>query len=194
METQSLEQVTVNSTGTLKRRLRGQEHLLFQRILVLFPVPILWLTIISNLVSDAQLSTGSQLTYMRCLHAGIHPYIGIFLKQYPKWAKIYKLVEKNILFVHRQCNLEWHLPHISLRLIKKLRKVYDRWQDTEQKNPFTGVTKGHWKPQIFTSWFITLMKLQSWSSNENNLLVVGQHNMKNCIKEWQHWEGREPLL
>lgn len=33
-KTHSLEQVTVNPTGALKRWLRGQEYLLFQRILV----------------------------------------------------------------------------------------------------------------------------------------------------------------
>jgi hypothetical protein len=40
---------------------------------------------------------------------------------------------------------------------------------------------------LFTLEFITVAKLQLWSSNKNNFMVGGvPHNMKNCIKELRH--------
>lgn len=37
-------------------------------------------------------------------------------------------------------------------------------------------------------------KLQLWSSIENDIMVGGQHHMRNCIKGLQGEEGWEPLL
>ena len=35
--------------------------------------------------------------------------------------------------------------------------------------------------QIFTLWFITVAKIQLWSSNENYFILGGHHKMGNCI-------------
>ena len=62
--------------------------------------------------------------------------------------------------------------------------------------PFTGVAYQISTCQIFTLLFITVAKLQLWSSNENNFMVGGgHHNMRNCIKTSQYttwritWKG-----
>jgi hypothetical protein len=57
----------------------------------------------------------------------------------------------------------------------------------------TGVSKTSGK-QIFTLWFITVAKLQLWSSNGNNVMVGGHHNTRNGIKGSQHQEGWDPLV
>lgn len=45
--------------------------------------------------------------------------------------------------------------------------------------------------RLFTLWFLTIAKLQSWNSNVNNVMVGGQRNLKNCIngirKVENHW-------
>lgn len=46
---------------------------------------------------------------------------------------------------------------------------------------------------IFTLWFITVAKLQSWSSNKLKLWLGGYHNMRSSIKGLQHWEDWDPL-
>ena len=35
--------------------------------------------------------------------------------------------------------------------------------------------------QIFTLWFVTVAKLQLWSSNKDNFMVGGHHNMRNIF-------------
>jgi hypothetical protein len=40
--------------------------------------------------------------------------------------------------------------------------------------------------QIFTLQFTIVEKVQFWGSNENNFMVGGHHNMRNCIKGLQH--------
>ena len=57
------------------------------------------------------------------------------------------------------------------------------WPTWQSSNSFTGVTKDYQKTQIFTLWFITLAKLELWSSSKNNFVAVGHHNMKNCTEE-----------
>jgi hypothetical protein len=39
--------------------------------------------------------------------------------------------------------------------------------------------------KIFAFQFIPVAKLQLGSSNENNVMVGGQDNMRNCVKEPQ---------
>jgi hypothetical protein len=51
----------------------------------------------------------------------------------------------------------------------------------------------HWITQIFTPWFITVAKLQLWSSSENNFIAGNFHNIRNCIKGSQHQQGWQPL-
>lgn len=56
-----------------------------------------------------------------------------------------------------------------------------------------------WETSVFKKYwqFTTVAKWQLWSSNTNTFMVGGgggQHNMRNCIKGWQHLEGWGPLL
>ena len=46
-----------------------------------------------------------------------------------------------------------------------------------------------WKTQIFTLQFVTVAKLQLWSSNNNNFMIGFHHHTKNCTKGSQHWEA-----
>lgn len=46
----------------------------------------------------------------------------------------------------------------------------------------SGVTSQISYTQMFTLNPLTVAKLQLWSSNENNLLVGGQHNLRDRIK------------
>lgn len=46
-----------------------------------------------------------------------------------------------------------------------------------------------WKTQIFTLQFMTVIKLQLWSSNQSNFVIGCHHGMRNSIKVSQHWEG-----
>lgn len=65
---------------------------------------------------------------------------------------------------------------------------------------FQSVGEGHLgkplSPQIFALWFITVVRFQLQSTNENNFMVFmwGDYNMWNYIRQLQHQEGREPLL
>ena len=53
--------------------------------------------------------------------------------------------------------------------------------------PFAGGCLRPSAYQIFTSWFMTVAKLQFWSKNENNFIVCrGHHNMRNWTKGSQH--------
>ena len=49
----------------------------------------------------------------------------------------------------------------------------------------------HQETQIFTLWCRIVAKLQSWSSNGNNVMAGGHHNLRNCIKGSQHQEGQD---
>jgi hypothetical protein len=48
--------------------------------------------------------------------------------------------------------------------------------------------------KTFVLQFITVAKLQLWSSNKNNFMIGVHYNMRNCIKGSQCMEGWEPLL
>jgi hypothetical protein len=54
-------------------------------------------------------------------------------------------------------------------------------QDNQSRN---GTTHGR-RGQTFTLWLITVGKLHVWSSNKNNCIVGGHHNMRNCIQGLQ---------
>jgi hypothetical protein len=49
-------------------------------------------------------------------------------------------------------------------------------------------------PRIFTLQFSAVAELQLWSSNENNFLVRGHHNMRRCVSGQKYQEGWALLL
>ena len=68
-----------------------------------------------------------------------------------------------------------------------------QWFSIYGSQPFP---RGHLRSSENTDIYImiiTAAKLQLWSSNKK-INGGGHHNMKNCIKGWQHWEDWEPLL
>ena len=50
------------------------------------------------------------------------------------------------------------------------------WMPLSQKLPKT-IEK-----QLFTLWFTTVAKLQSWTNNKNNFMIGDHHNMRNYVK------------
>lgn len=62
------------------------------------------------------------------------------------------------------------------------------WPLCGLNNHFTGVTyQISWmSDQVFTSQYMTVAKLQLWSSNKSNLMVGGHHNVRNWTKGSQH--------
>jgi hypothetical protein len=49
--------------------------------------------------------------------------------------------------------------------------------------PFGVTYQISYKSDVYIIIPITVAKSQLWSSNENNIMVGGHHNMRNCVKE-----------
>jgi hypothetical protein len=64
----------------------------------------------------------------------------------------------------------------------------------ESTTPSQGCLIRYAAYELFILQFITVAKLYLGSNSENNFIVGGggHHNMKNCGKGSQHWEGGEP--
>jgi hypothetical protein len=80
-------------------------------------------------------------------------------------------------------NISLHsLESTSLSPSLTLSIIYSSGSQSMGCDPFGGLYIRHSAYQIFTLLLITVAKLQLWSSNKNNFMAEGHHNMRHCIE------------